>query len=177
MGNPLLLGKLAQIAAQDQQAEFTLLIPATRVRHLLFRRGTEQDAAVIASELAGRAPTMLQDINLVATRVGSESPTQAIDDEVQAHPGYVGFVISTLPQETSRWLRMDLPSPRPGHVRARRSTTCRPRPNGSDRIGPGGRAANRCQAAATAPNGKPETLGQEPNRSPEQAETTAAGIG
>ncbi len=26
-----------------------------------------------------------------------------------AHPGYAGFVISTLPAEKSRWLRMDLP--------------------------------------------------------------------
>ena len=110
VGNPLLLAKLAQIAAQDRLAEFTLLIPATRVRHLLFRRGTEQDAAVIARELADNAATMLPGINLVAARVGSESPTQAIDEEVRAHPGYAGFVISTLPQETSRWLRMDLPA-------------------------------------------------------------------
>jgi hypothetical protein len=33
----------------------------------------------------------------------------AIDDEVRAHPGYQAFVISTLPQETSRWLSMGLP--------------------------------------------------------------------
>jgi len=110
VGNPLLLRQLTQIAAQDDQAEFTLLVPATRVRHLLFRRGTEQDAAVIAGELADKARTMMKDsINLVDTRVGPESPLEAIDNEVQAHPGYAGFVISTLPQETSRWLQMDLP--------------------------------------------------------------------
>lgn len=110
VGNPLLLRQLTKIATEDQQAEFTLLVPATRVRHLLFRRGTEQDAAVVAAELADRARTMMQDqVNLVDTRVGPESPVEAIDNEVQAHPGYAGFVISTLPQETSRWLEMDLP--------------------------------------------------------------------
>ena len=110
VGNPLLLRQLTKIATDDPQAEFVLLVPATRVRHLLFRRGTEQDAAVVAAELADKARTMMQgQVNLVDTRVGPESPLEAIDNELQAHPGYVGFVISTLPQETSRWLRMDLP--------------------------------------------------------------------
>ena len=42
-------------------------------------------------------------------RVGAADPAEAIDQEVAAHPGYAGFVISTLPKEDSRWLRMDLP--------------------------------------------------------------------
>ncbi len=110
VGNPLLLRQLTKIATEDQQAEFTLLVPATRVRHLLFRRGTEQDSAVVAAELADKARTMMHgQVNLVDTHVGSEDPLAAIDDELQAHPGYAGCVISTLPQETSRWLRMELP--------------------------------------------------------------------
>ena len=42
-------------------------------------------------------------------RVGAPDPVAAIDGEVEANPGYAGFIISTLPEEKSRWLRMDLP--------------------------------------------------------------------
>lgn len=49
-------------------------------------------------------------VNLVDARVGCESPGEAIDDEIRAHPGYAGFVISTLTKEKSRWLRLDLPT-------------------------------------------------------------------
>ena len=111
VSNPVLLEQLERITAQDGEAEFTLLIPATQVRHLRFRRGTEKDAAVIASELADKARVVFSDhVALVDTRIGSDSPLEAIDTEVLEHPGYAGFVISTLPQETSRWLSMDLPN-------------------------------------------------------------------
>jgi len=111
VSNPRLLEELTRITKIDQGAEFTLLIPATLVPHLLFRRGTEQDATTIANELAGTAKQMFANrVNLVDTLVGAASPVDAIDNAVQAHPGYAGFVISTLPQETSRWLRMDLPT-------------------------------------------------------------------
>jgi hypothetical protein len=110
VSNPVLLKQLGQITASDQQAEFVLLVPATRVRHLLFRRSTDQDAGAAANELAEKARKLFENkVNLIDTRVGAESPVTAIDDEVKAHPGYTGFVISTLPEETSRWLKMDLP--------------------------------------------------------------------
>jgi hypothetical protein len=110
VNNPVLLKELRQITASDQQAEFVLLVPATRVRHLLFRRGTNEDAGAAATELAEKARKLFENkVNLVDARVGAESPVTAIDDEVQAHPGYTGFVISTLPEETSRWLKMDVP--------------------------------------------------------------------
>jgi hypothetical protein len=48
-------------------------------------------------------------MNLVDAKVGAESPIVAIEEEIAAYPGYVGFIISTLPREKSRWLRMDLP--------------------------------------------------------------------
>lgn len=108
--NPELLDRLRAIQQDDQQAEFVLLVPATPVRHLL-RRGDEHDAQVVAGKLAGKAKSMFErkGIPLAGTRVGASSPADAIDEELQAEPGYSGVVISTLPKEKSRWLRMDLP--------------------------------------------------------------------
>lgn len=109
--NPMLLDQLKKIQEEDPSAEFVLLVPATPVRHLLFRQGTEQEASAVARELADKAPKAFEksQVRLVAARVGSGSPQEAIDNEVKANPDYAGFVISTLTQEKSRWLRLDLP--------------------------------------------------------------------
>ncbi|MDT5184454.1 MAG: hypothetical protein QOI29_2612 [Mycobacterium sp.] len=108
--NPELLDQLRAIQKDDQQAEFVLLVPATPVRHLL-RRGDEHDAEVVAGKRADRARSMFKrrGVHLAGTRVGAASPADAVDDELRDNPGYAGVVISTLPKEKSRWLRMDLP--------------------------------------------------------------------
>ena len=108
--NPVLLEEVRAVQRRDQEAEFVLLVPATPVRHLL-RRSGEHDAEVTARKLADRARAMFakKGIKLSDAQVGAQSPVDAIDDEVKANPGYAGFIISTLPKETSRWLRMDLP--------------------------------------------------------------------
>jgi hypothetical protein len=110
--NPELRHEVQRLRNEDPQAEFTLLVPATPVRHLLFRRGDEHDARAVAEKLVRRARAMFAraGVPLADARVGRESPADAIDDEVTARPGYAGFVISTLPRETSRWLRLDLPA-------------------------------------------------------------------
>jgi len=110
--NPMLLKQLRKIEEEDEAAEFTLLVPATPVRHLLFRHGTDQEAGSVARELAEKARKLFEKnhVNLVDARVGSESPGEAIDDEVKANPGYAGFVISTHTKEKSRWLQLDLPT-------------------------------------------------------------------
>jgi len=110
--NPKLLKQVRSVMNDDPEAEFVLLVPATPVRHLRFwRGGREHDAEATAKRLAEKARAMFakHGVNLADARVGKESPVEAIDDEVTADPGYAGFIISTLPQETSRWLRMDLP--------------------------------------------------------------------
>ena len=109
--NPELLKQVRAVKEQDGEAEFVLLVPATPVRHLLFRRGDEHDAEAAARKLADRARTLFakKGVPLSGARVGPADPIEAIDGEVADNPGYAGFVISTLPEEKSRWLRMDLP--------------------------------------------------------------------
>jgi hypothetical protein len=108
---PELLEQIKAVAERDQEAEFVLLVPATPVRHLLYRQGSQGEADAVARERADDARGMFAEhgIVLAAARVGSGSPEHAIDEELRSHPGYSGIVISTLPPETSRWLRMDLP--------------------------------------------------------------------
>jgi hypothetical protein len=109
--NPQLLKQVRAVREQEAEAEFVLLVPATPVRHLLFRRGDEHDAEAAARKLADRARTLYtkRGVPLSDARIGTADPVDAIDGEVKTNPGYAGFIISTLPQEKSRWLRMDLP--------------------------------------------------------------------
>jgi hypothetical protein len=115
--SPELLKQVRLVREQDADAEFVLLVPATPVRHLLFRRGDEHDAETVARKRIHRAQALFakKGLSLADARVGAADPGEAVDEEVAAHPGYAGFVISTLPAEKSRWLRMDLPR----RVRAR----------------------------------------------------------
>jgi hypothetical protein len=109
--SPELLKAVRGVREQDAEAEFVLLVPATPVRHLLFRKGDENDAEATARKRGERARAVFtkKAVPLSEVRVGAADPVEAIDQEVAAHPGYAGFVISTLPAEKSRWLRMDLP--------------------------------------------------------------------
>ena len=111
VSNPKLLEKLQEIAKKDDSAEFVLLVPASPVRHLLLWKtdtATEQEAAE-HREAEGREAFIQAGVNLVATRIGAESPVDAIDQELRENPGYAGLVISTLPEEHSRWMRLGLP--------------------------------------------------------------------
>jgi hypothetical protein len=109
--SPELVKQVRVLREQDKDAEFVLLVPATPVRHLLLRRGDEHDAEATARKRAerGRALFAKKGLPLLDAKVGAPDPATAVDREVEAEPGYTGFVISTLPAEKSRWLRMDLP--------------------------------------------------------------------
>ena len=109
--SPLLLDAVRGVRKRDAEAEFVLLIPATPVRHLLFRKGDERDAEATARKRGEQARAVFtkRGVPLSDVHVGAADPAEAIDEEVAAHPGYAGFIISTLPKENSRWLRMDLP--------------------------------------------------------------------
>ena len=109
--SPLLLDAVRGVRDRDAGAEFVLLVPATPVRYLLFRKGDENDAEATARKRGERARMVFakKGVALSDVHIGAADPAEAIDQEVAAHPGYAGFVISTLPAEKSRWLRMDLP--------------------------------------------------------------------
>jgi hypothetical protein len=54
--NPLLLNAVRGVREQDAGAEFVLLVPATPVRNLLFRKGDEHDAEATARKRGESGP-------------------------------------------------------------------------------------------------------------------------
>ncbi len=104
-----LLDRLRELAAKDRSAEFSLLVPATPVNHLLTWEKGESRA--IAEERGEEARRMLGDAGLRvrAVRVGDASPILAIEDELRQHPeDHDVIVLSTLAQGRSRWLAQDV---------------------------------------------------------------------
>ena len=108
---PHLVDELQRICQWDPAAQFVLVVPATPVRHFSFRRDTGERAESVAREHAekGRARLAEAGIDLLDARVGSEDPLEAVTQELEGESPYAGVVISTLPGESSRWLRARLP--------------------------------------------------------------------
>src|SRR5690606_34536661 len=104
-----LLERLRELAAKDRTAEFSLLVPATHVNHLLTWEKGESQA--IAEERGEEARRMLRGAGLRvgSMRVGDASPILAIQDELREHPGeHDVIVLSTLPRGRSRWIEQDV---------------------------------------------------------------------
>jgi hypothetical protein len=98
------------LAAQDPDARFSLLVPATPVGDLL--TWEEGETKEVARVRARSAASWLQanGIKVVGVRVGDADPVSAIDDELLAGRRYDTIVISTLPPGVSRWIKMDVVS-------------------------------------------------------------------
>ena len=113
--SPQLVHELRRLCEGDPEARFVLVVPATPVRHLL-RRDTAERAETVAREHAekGRARLGEAGIDLADVRVGSGDPVEAVEQALQGDE-YARVVISTLPGESSRWLKLGLP----GTVRER----------------------------------------------------------
>jgi hypothetical protein len=109
-GSPELVDRVRQLAERDPEAEFVLLVPATPTSHLL--TWEEGEARQLAGLRAREASEALRaaGVEVVAARVGSHSPLEAVGDELRAEPGYAGIVLSTFPPGLSRWLKGDLPN-------------------------------------------------------------------
>jgi hypothetical protein len=108
--SPELVERVRQLAAGDPQAQFVLVVPATPTSHLL--TWEEGEARQLAARRAKQASEALREagVEVVAARVGSHSPLEAVGDELQASPGYASIVVSTFPPGLSRWLKGDLPN-------------------------------------------------------------------
>ena len=109
-GSPELVDRVRELAESDPKAEFVLLVPATPTGHLL--HWEEGEARQLAAQRARDASEALRDagVEVVAARVGSHSPLEAVGDELRIEPDYAGIVVSTFPPGLSRWLRVDLPN-------------------------------------------------------------------
>ena len=107
--SPELLQRLSQLAVDDPEATFALLVPATPVPHLLVWEEGESEA--VARRKTEDAGSLFQSACLKVARaqVGDASPLLAIEDELRARPGvYDAIVLCTLPPGISRWLRLDV---------------------------------------------------------------------
>jgi hypothetical protein len=95
---------------KNPEAEFVLLVPATRIEGL--HKPLENDRHANAERVAVRALYALNEDGLHLSRVtvGDESPLVAIQEEVASRPGfYREIIISTLPVDFSKWLSMGIP--------------------------------------------------------------------
>ena len=109
--SPELLQRLSELAADDPQAAFTLLVPATLVVHLLVPYVGREESREIAEKRAGEAKALFESkgLNVVRTTVGHSSPSRAIGDELRRPLRECdAIVLSTLPRGISRWLRLDV---------------------------------------------------------------------
>jgi hypothetical protein len=109
-GSPELVDRVLELAERDPKAEFVLLVPATPTGHLLhWEEGEARQLAALRAREASEA-LRTAGVEVVAARVGSHSPLEAVADELSMQPDYAGIVVSTFPPGLSRWLRVDLPN-------------------------------------------------------------------
>ena len=105
-----LLEAARHLAAEDSDASFTLLVPATPVGDLL--TWDEGETKEVAHRRARSAAAELKrnGIDLVDVKVGDADPVLAVGDELLAGGRYDAIVISTFPPGISRWIKMDVVS-------------------------------------------------------------------
>lgn len=111
LGNPRLTTQLHALADQDPGVEFTLVVPATPVRDKFLRRGTEEasKAAALKRIAHAKATFAKHGIEITETMVGPASPVDAVAEQMQGGAKFAGVVISTLPRESSQWLKAKVP--------------------------------------------------------------------
>src|SRR4029450_11039344 len=116
-GSLELVDRVLELAERDPKAEFVLLVPATPTGHLLhWEEGEARQAAAPRAREASEA-LRTAGVEVVAARVGSHSPLEAVADELSMQPDYAGIVVSTFPPGRPRWPRVALPTQPPRRFR------------------------------------------------------------
>jgi len=108
--SPELLEKVKDQVRADPVAQFVLLVPATPVEDLI--KPATFDSQTSAEQVATQAIYKFSDegVRFWRTLTGDSSPLIAIEQEIRSRSSlYDGIIVSTLPIEQSRWLRMNLP--------------------------------------------------------------------
>lgn len=108
-GRPL-RDAIGELTDDDPEAEFALLVPATRTQHLF--TWTEGESNAVAEQRAQNAAEQLRNagVRLTDVRVGDPDPFVAVSKELAEHAGYDTIIVSTFPPGISRWLNLDLPT-------------------------------------------------------------------
>ena len=98
---------VAQVAADEQDAEFVLVVPATAVEDIdAWTEGQAKTAAEEAGE-AARQAFAVDGVHIDEVVVGDANPLYAIQDAFM-DSDYDAVIVSTLRSGVSKWLGMDL---------------------------------------------------------------------
>ena len=106
--------------AAEEDTTFYLLVP---IYHggpgLTWTEG--HDRAVARRRLDEARQRMTTEGMRVAGEVGSDNPVDSVDEVLRrdGHDSFAGIIVSTLPRNVSKWLKLDVPS------RIQRKTTLR----------------------------------------------------
>lgn len=107
--SPELLEAVKGIVAEQPEATFGLVVPATPVAHL--GRWTEGESMAVAAEAGVRARDAMaaHGIDLSEVTVGDANPVYAAADAFN-RADWDHVLVSTLPAGVSRWVKMDVVS-------------------------------------------------------------------
>lgn len=110
LGNPALVRQLQALADMNPRAEFVLLVPRAPIRVRLFPRLFAGTRVVAPKRIAkAKATLTAQGIGFTETVIGSPSPAEAVAEHLLTGCEAPGVVLSTLPGESSRWLKANVP--------------------------------------------------------------------
>ena len=105
---PELIRRARELAREDPEAAFSILVPATPVDHMLAWEEGETDG--IARRRAEEARRVFEDngLKVRGIGIGDASPILAAEDALREQPGeYDAIILSTLPPSISRWIKLD----------------------------------------------------------------------